>query len=86
MQVVPIVLLNDGSTLEVQDYEHGVRIRDSISSILFMGDMLVGFGEFIQNNYRLVPAGYNEEWWYQELLSKGYQENEKHLNSIVTNF
>jgi DNA polymerase II large subunit len=72
----PLVSLVDGNVIEIRTYDEGLEHRDNIKEILFLGDMLVGFGEFIQNNYRLCPAGYNEEWWYQELLSKGYVEEE----------
>lgn len=69
----PVVLLNDGQVVEVTSYDYGCQIRDDLDEILFMGDMLVGFGEFVQNNYRLCPAGYNEEWWAQEMMKAGWQ-------------
>ena len=43
--------------------------------MLFLGDILIGFGEFIQNNYNLVPVGYNEEWWVQEMIAKGWESD-----------
>jgi DNA polymerase II large subunit len=64
----PIVLLQSGDVLEVTTYEQAKVLYPEIKKILFMGDMLVGYGEFIQNNYSLVPSGYNVEWWYQEVL------------------
>ncbi|GAJ23084.1 unnamed protein product, partial [marine sediment metagenome] len=39
----------------------------NIEKILFLGDILFGFGEFAENNHRLVPSGYVEEWWALEL-------------------
>lgn len=81
----PVVMLDTGDVVEVENYTHGVELRDRVKEILFMGDMLVGYGEFIQNNYRLCPVGYSEEWWIQEL----YQLKEKKaipdsvLNSLV---
>ncbi len=70
----PIVRLKNGDVLEVNSYDHALEIRNKIDKILFMGDMLVGVGEFLQNNYNLEPAGYCEEWWVQEL------EEAMHLN------
>jgi len=66
----PIVLLNDGTVTEINTYDEGVGIQPEIKEILFLGDMLVGYGEFLQNNYRLCPPGYNEEWWWLELRNK----------------
>ncbi|MHA2171730.1 MAG: DNA-directed DNA polymerase II large subunit, partial [Candidatus Kariarchaeaceae archaeon] len=62
----PIVLTDNGDVLSIPTYDEGVKIRPKIKKILFLGDMLVGFGEFIQNNYHLCPVGYNEEWWERE--------------------
>ena len=63
----PVVKLDNGDVIEVETYERGKELFPRIREILFMGDLLVGYGEFIQNNYTLVPAGYCEEWWIQEL-------------------
>ena len=38
-----------------------------IDKILFLGDILIGFGDFLYTNKPLRPAGYNEEWWGEEL-------------------
>ncbi|HOP09691.1 MAG TPA: DNA polymerase II large subunit, partial [Candidatus Methanofastidiosa archaeon] len=39
--------------------------------ILFLGDALIGYGEFLENNQPLLPSGYVEEWWVQELEAAG---------------
>ncbi|MCY3413808.1 MAG: DNA polymerase II large subunit [Candidatus Heimdallarchaeota archaeon] len=68
----PIVLLKNGDVVDIPNYEVGKQLRSQIKEIIFMGDMLVGVGEFIQNNYRLCPSGYNPEWWALELREKGW--------------
>ncbi|MCE7736690.1 MAG: DNA polymerase II large subunit, partial [Candidatus Heimdallarchaeota archaeon] len=73
----PIVKLNNGDVIEVSNYEYGVKIQPEIDKILFMGDILVGFGEFLQNNYHLCPAGFNEEWWLLELEKSSLELKEK---------
>jgi DNA polymerase II large subunit len=65
----PVVKLNDGSIVRVDSVEEAKRIRPSVAKILFLGDLLVGFGEFRENNHLLVPAGYCPEWWAQEALN-----------------
>jgi len=35
------------------------EIFQDIEEILFLGDILFGFGEFSENNHKLVPSGYN---------------------------
>ena len=62
----PIVRLKDGSVVRVS-YDNFDHIKDSIDKILFLGDLLVSFGDFLYNNKNLLPAGYVEEWWAEEL-------------------
>jgi len=69
----PIVRLRDGSVVRVS-CENFEKIKNIIDKILFLGDILVGFGDFLYNNKPLPPAGFNEEWWHQE-LRKAIQQN-----------
>ena len=62
----PIVKLKDGSIVRVS-YENYDRIKDRIEKILFLGDLLVSFGDFLYNNKKLLPTGYVEEWWAEEV-------------------
>lgn len=63
----PIVKLGDGSVVRIESAEEARALQHRISEILFLGDILVGFGEFLENNHPLMPAGYCEEWWAQEV-------------------
>ena len=62
----PIARLADGTVMQVstKDFE---AVKDKIEKILFVGDILIGFGDFLYNNKLLLPSGYTEEWWCQEL-------------------
>ena len=63
----PIVKLKDGSVLKVTSYEIGKKLINLIDSILFLGDILIGFGEFLENDRDLEPPGFVEEWWSEIL-------------------
>ncbi len=63
----PIVKLDDGSVVQVNSVEQALELRDRVDEILSLGDILIGFGEFLENNHPLMPAGYCEEWWAQEV-------------------
>ncbi|MCJ7720685.1 MAG: DNA polymerase II large subunit, partial [Candidatus Hadarchaeum sp.] len=69
----PIVKLTDGSVVQVNSAEQALELRAKVSEILFLGDLLIGFGEFLENNHTLMPAGYCEEWWAQD-VSKALAE------------
>ncbi len=63
----PVVKLTNGSVVRLSDPQQAERLIGSIDKILFLGDILVGFGEFLENNRPLLPSGFVEEWW-QELV------------------
>ncbi|WP_457752297.1 DNA-directed DNA polymerase II large subunit [Thermococcus sp.] len=64
----PIVKLKDGSVIRVDDYETALKVKDKLAEILYVGDALINFGDFVENNQTLLPANYAEEWWVQELV------------------
>ncbi len=61
----PIVRLKDGSVVRLSDAKRTEELLDSVDEILFLGDILIGFGEFLENNRPLLPSGFVEEWWSQ---------------------
>ena len=75
---VPIVKLKDGNVIRVSSYKMAKQVFPDIESILFLGDILFGFGEFAENNHKLIPSGYVEEWWTLDL--KKAIKNQKGIN------
>ena len=63
----PVVKLKDGSVVRVESVEQAKALLGQVEEILFLGDLLVGYGDFLYNNKELLPSGYVEEWWAQEL-------------------
>ncbi|MBW2991902.1 DNA polymerase II large subunit [Candidatus Woesearchaeota archaeon] len=63
----PVVKLEDGSVIKIKDEQHAKELKDKVTEILFLGDILFNYGDFSENGHILVPAGYCEEWWAQEL-------------------
>lgn len=68
----PTVLLDDGAVVRVRDVTHASRLRGSIRRILHLGDILVSYGDFLENNAVLAPTGYVEEYWQAELEAAGH--------------
>ena len=62
----PIVRLRDGSVVRVSQENIDV-VRRETEKILFLGDILVSFGDFLYNNKALLPSGYTEEFWREDL-------------------
>lgn len=62
----PVVLLKDGSVVRVS-LENFDEVKGKIQKILFLGDILIDFGDFLYCNKALLPSGYVEEWWAKDL-------------------
>lgn len=78
----PIVLLKNGNVVKIKDTQHGIKIKNQIKNILHLGDILISFGDFLENNAQLVPSGYVEEIWLEEFREKlSKYEPKKHENS-----
>lgn len=65
----PVCLLQNGDVVQFSKINvlKKTIANNPIERILWIGDILFGFGEFAENNHILVPSGYVEEWWILEL-------------------
>jgi len=59
----PILLLDSGDVIRIESEEEARRMRGRTKRILFLGDILVSFGDFLKSNHPLVPGAWCEEWW-----------------------
>ncbi|RMF90472.1 MAG: DNA polymerase II large subunit [Methanobacteriota archaeon] len=78
----PIVKLRDGSVIRLEDEETARHVKDDVAEVLFNGDILIGYGEFLENNHPLLPAGYCEEWWAQEAEKKGVKVDASRIPDV----
>ena len=62
----PVVLLKDGSVVRVS-LDNFERVKNRIEKILFLGDILISYGDFLYTSKALSPSGYVEEWWVKDL-------------------
>jgi DNA polymerase II large subunit len=54
--------------------EDARKVKGKVVEILFLGDMLVAFGEFLRNNQPMLGACWCEEWWIETIRnSEKYQ-------------
>ncbi len=66
----PTVRLFNGDVLRADTAEEALRVRPSVQKILDIGEILINYGDFLENNHPLVPSSYCYEWWLQELDTK----------------
>ena len=82
----PIVRLLNGDVVKIRNVQHGIEIKNKIEKILHLGDILITFGDFLENNAQLIPSGYVEEIWIEELkqiISK-FEPKNQYLEQFLT--
>jgi DNA polymerase II large subunit len=67
----PTVRLANGDVRRIDDPEEALEVRNGVEKILDLGEYLVNYGEFVENNHPLAPASYTVEWWRQEFEAAG---------------
>ena len=78
----PVVRLKDGSVARVS-VERFDEMKGNIEKILFLGDILISFGDFLYNSKFLAPSGYVEEWWVEDLKRSIAEEHSGNLGSVA---
>jgi len=73
----PIILLQNGDLVQVNDAKSVKKYN--IKKIIDIGEILIPFGEFIENNALLPNSPYVYEWWVQD-LQKSINCLPKHYN------
>jgi DNA polymerase II large subunit len=63
----PIALLDNGDLVQVDTPEEARAVRSRVKEIVDVGEILVPYGEFAENNHLLMPSGYTPEWHRREL-------------------
>src|SRR2546425_131512 len=66
----PLVVLDSGDFVEVTDAEAAKRLTPRVRVIADLGEILVPFGEFLENNHVLMPGAFSLEWYGALLRAK----------------
>ncbi|MEM0231065.1 MAG: DNA polymerase II large subunit [Candidatus Woesearchaeota archaeon] len=66
----PIVKLENEDVIKLNSVAEANAVSGQIKEILFLGDILISYGDFLDRNHVLVPAGYTEEQYARELEKK----------------
>lgn len=82
----PTVLLEDDSVVYIDTVEEAKRLSKSVKEILYLGDVLICYGDFSDRAHALMPAGYCEEWWIQEVTHSIKQIAQDDLPETIHKF
>jgi DNA polymerase II large subunit len=62
----PTVRLKCGDVVRLDDVTGARACSGDVEEILDVGEILISYGEFLENNHPLIPSTYCEEWWLRE--------------------
>ncbi len=63
----PTVRLKNGDVVKIESISDAKNLKDEVEKILDLGEILINYGDFLENNHPLIPASYCYEWWIQEV-------------------
>jgi DNA polymerase II large subunit len=66
----PTALLKNGSLVRFTTVEQVKELRPAITELVDLGEILIPFGEFVENNAHLPRSSWCVEWWEQEHTAK----------------
>ncbi len=71
----PIVKLNNGNVLKLNDTDKANQLYKDVKEIIYLGDILIPYADFLNRNQHLEPQAYIEQYWYQHLKTSAQEKN-----------
>ncbi len=84
----PIIKLKDGSVMKIKNIEDPKKLYQDVEEIIYIGDILIPYGDFANRNHVLMPAGYVKKYWQAELKQILEEKNlqDKYKEIISTGY
>ncbi|WP_135613118.1 DNA polymerase II large subunit [Methanococcoides sp. AM1] len=67
----PTVKLRSGDVVRIDRIDEAYELRSDVEEIIDIGEILINYGDFLENNHPLAPSPYCFEWWIQEYRKAG---------------
>lgn len=59
----PTVLTKGGDLVKIRTVEDAIAVDNNIQAITDVGEILIAYGDFLENNRQLEPSPFVREWW-----------------------
>lgn len=79
----PVVRLKGGDVVRVDSISRAQGIFPEIDEILFLGDILVSYGDFLKSNHPLLTPGFCEEWWRLLAQKAGVEKSDPDMDEAL---
>ncbi|MBI4406352.1 DNA polymerase II large subunit [Candidatus Micrarchaeota archaeon] len=78
----PLVKLKNGDVLRAKTEQQAHALLPHVEKIIFLGDILINYGDFSKANHPLVPSSWCAEWYAAELAEKGIEKTKQQCEEI----
>ncbi len=78
----PIVKLKDGGVKKIKTMGQAKELKGKIEEIIYLGDILIPYGDFVNRNHILMPSGFEEKQWLEEIKEKNLKPEESFEKKI----
>ncbi|MEW5955426.1 MAG: DNA polymerase II large subunit, partial [Candidatus Micrarchaeota archaeon] len=75
----PVVRLKGGEVKQINSLEEARALVDQVEQVLFLGDLLINYGDFSKANHPLVPSAWCDEWYEKELAAKNVKKTREEI-------
>lgn len=82
----PTVRLKNGDVVRIRSVEEALELKNDVEKILDLGEILINYGDFLENNHPLMPASYTIEWWSLETGIKDVHIDEETALKLSNEF
>ncbi len=62
----PTVRLRSGDLIRIDNMEEAYALRPKVETLVDIGEILINYGDFLENNHLLMPSPYVFEWWHYD--------------------
>lgn len=82
----PVVRLKSGEVKYLGSYDEALKYLKEVDEILYLGDLLINWGDFQNRAHKLLPCGFVEEWWvyYAEKVFDTVGFEKEYLDRLYT--
>lgn len=78
----PMVLLDDGRHLRVNSEREATELASKVVEITDIGEILISYGDFLENNHVLERSPFVREWWNLLAMAEGIPRERMIVKSI----
>ena len=85
----PTVRLLNGDVIRIDSWLEAYELQNQVSKILDVGEILISYGDFLENNHVLIPSSYCVDWWIKELKESNlyqYLPEKEFTSELALNF